>query len=153
MKKIFKITISLLACIVLFAIAKFSLFRDADINFYEEGWTAYENKQYDLTIFYLDKVEKNKYPNIVAPLGFSYFEKKDYQNTISNLQEAYDKKIGEKEGYYDKVANTLGISYMEKGDYDKSELYLKKAQELGNENALRNLQILDSLQQSQQKRP
>lgn len=38
MKKIFKITISLLACIVLFAIAKFSLFRDADINFYEEGW-------------------------------------------------------------------------------------------------------------------
>ncbi|MBQ0152498.1 MAG: hypothetical protein KBS61_06355, partial [Chryseobacterium sp.] len=82
---------------------------------------------------------------------FSYFEKKDFQNTISNLQEAYDKKIGEKEGYYDKIANTLGISYLEKGDYDKSGLYLKKAQELGNENALRNLQILDSLQQSQQK--
>ncbi|WP_407405559.1 tetratricopeptide repeat protein [Chryseobacterium sp.] len=143
----------IIAIIFFIAIIKNIFFTDGQTKLYEDGWTAYENKQYDLTIFYLNKVEKNKYPDIVAPLGFSYFEKKDFQNTISNLKEAYDKKIGEKEGYYDKIANTLGISYLEKGDYDKSELYLKKAQELGNENALRNLQILDSLQQSQQKRP
>lgn len=42
---------------------------------------------------------------------------------------------------------------MEKGDFDKSEFYLKKAQELGSPYSSRNLQILDSLQQSQQKRP
>ncbi len=154
-RKIILITgiIGIIISIIFFiAIIKYNFFTDGQTKLYEDGWTAYENKQYDLTIFYLNKVEKRKYPDIVAPLGFSYFEKKDYQNTIVNLQEAYDMKIGEKEGYYDKIANTLGISYLEKGDYDKSEFYLKKAKELGSPFSSRNLQILDSLQQAQKER-
>ena len=131
---------------------KYNFFTDEQTKLYQDGWTAYENKQYDLTIFYLNHVDKNKFPDIAAPLGFSYFEKKDFQNTIINLQEAYDKKIGKKEGYYDKVANTLGIGYMEKGDFDKSEFYLNKAKELGNPYSSRNLQILDSLKQAQKLR-
>ena len=38
---------------------------------------------------------------------------------------------------------------MEKEDFDKSEFYLKKAKELGSPYSSRNLQILDSLEQTQ----
>lgn len=148
MKKIFQIIIAVVAIILLFLIAKFSLFTDDNTKFYKDGWTAYENKQHDLTIFYLNHVDKNKYPDIVAPLGFSYFENKDYENAYSNLKEAYDKKIGKQEGYYDKILNTLGIISMEKKDFAKSEKYFIEAQKLGNPNSKKNLQILDSLEQS-----
>lgn len=79
-------------------------------------------------------------------LGFSYLEKQDFENAINNLQEAYNNKIGEKEGYYDKISNSLGICYMQKGDLNKSKLYLQEAQKLGNPDSKRNLQILDSLE-------
>lgn len=152
MKKIIFITGIIgiiIAIIFFFSVIKYNFFTDGHTKLYQDGWTAYENKQYDLTIFYLNHVDKNKFPDIVALLGFSYFEKRDYQNAIINLQEAYDKNIGQKEGYNDKIANTLGIIYMEKGDFDKSEFYLKKAKELGNPHSSRNLRILDSLEKAQ----
>lgn len=121
------------------AIAKYKLFIDNDTKFYKDGWTGHENKQYDLTIFYLSRIDKNKFPDIVAPLGFSYLEKQDFGNAITNLQEVYDKKIGEKEGYYDKISNSLGICYMQKGDLNKSKFFLQEAQKLGNSDSKRNL--------------
>ena len=147
MKKIVQIIVLLIAIIILFALAKYTLFRDGNSKMYDEGWTAYENKQYDLAIFQLSHVDKNKYPDIVAPLGFSYFEKKDYQNALENLQYAYDKKIGLKEGYLDKITNTLGIIYMERKDFKKSRFYLKEAMKHGSSNSIRNIQIIDSIEQ------
>lgn len=149
MKKILQIIILVIVLLLLAVIVKYKLFTDNDTKFYKDGWTAYENKQYDLTIFYLNRVDKNKFPDISAPLGFSYLEKQDFENAIHNLQEAYNNKIGEKEGYYDKISNSLGICYMQKGDLNKSKLYLQEAQKLGNPDSKRNLQILDSLEQAQ----
>ncbi|MGG5210057.1 tetratricopeptide repeat protein [Chryseobacterium sp. MIQD13] len=146
MKKILQIIILIIALLLLGVIIKYKLFTDNDTKFYKDGWTAYENKQYDLTIFYLNHVDKNKFPDVLAPLGFSYFEKQDFENAIINLQEAHNKRIGEKEGYYDKISNTLGICYMEKGDLNKAKLFLQEAQKSGNPDSRRNLQILDSLE-------
>ncbi|WP_282630748.1 hypothetical protein [Empedobacter sedimenti] len=145
MKKIICVFIVLITLISLFVIAKYKLFTDNNLKFYEDGWTAYENEQYDLTIFYLSHVDKNKYPDVVAPIGFSYFEKKDFPNALINLQDAYNKKIGIKEGYSDKISNTLGIIYMEKGEFDKSKFYFTDALNSNNPDSKRNLQILDSL--------
>lgn len=148
MKKALQIIILIIGLLLVGAIVKYTLFTDNDNKFYKDGWTAYENNQYDLTIFYLNHVDKNKFPDIVAPLGFSYLQKQDFGNAITNLQEAYDRKIGEKEGYYDKISNSLGICYMRKGDLEKSKFYLQQAEKLGNPDSKRNLQILDSLQQN-----
>ncbi|MPS65068.1 MAG: hypothetical protein DI622_04265 [Chryseobacterium sp.] len=148
MKKALQIIILIIGLLLVGAIVKYTLFTDNDNKFYKDGWTAYENNQYDLTIFYLNHVDKNKFPDIVAPLGFSYLQKQDFGNAITNLQEAYDRKIGEKEGYYDKISNSLGICYMQKGDLEKSKFYLQQAEKLGNPDSKRNLQILDSLQQN-----
>ncbi len=148
MKKVLQIIILIIGLLLVGAIMKYKLFTDNDNKFYKDGWTAYENNQYDLTIFYLSHVDKNKFPDIVAPLGFSYLQKQDFGNAITNLQEAYDKKIGEKEGYYDKISNSLGICYMQKGDLDKSRFFLQQAEKLGNPDSKRNLKILDSLQQN-----
>ena len=65
MKKIVQIIVLLIAIIILFALAKYTLFRDGNSKMYDEGWTAYENKQYDLAIFQLSHVDKNKYPDVV----------------------------------------------------------------------------------------
>lgn len=151
MKKILQIIVLAIVLLLLVAIGKYKLFTDNDTKFYKDGWAAYENKQYDLTIFYLNRVDKNKFPDISAPLGFSYLEKKDFENAINNLEEAYNNKIGEKEGYYDKISNSLGICYMQKGDLTKAKLFLQKAEKLGNPDSKRNLQILDSLEQVQNK--
>ncbi|PJJ62946.1 tetratricopeptide repeat protein [Chryseobacterium geocarposphaerae] len=148
MKKVLQIIILIIGLLLVGAIVKYKLFTDNDNKFYKDGWTAYENNQYDLTIFYLSHVDKNKFPDIVAPLGFSYLQKQDFGNAITSLQEAYDKKIGEKEGYYDKISNSLGICYMQKGDLDKSRFFLQQAEKLGNPDSKRNLKILDSLQQN-----
>ena len=92
MKKVLQIIILIIGLLLVGAIVKYKLFTDNDNKFYKDGWTAYENNQYDLTIFYLSHVDKNKFSDIVAPLGFSYLQKQDFGNAITNLQEAYDKK-------------------------------------------------------------
>lgn len=104
-----------------------------------------------MTLFYLNRVDKNKYPDVVAPLGFSYMEKKDYQSAISNLTVAYNNGIGKKEGYFDKITNSLGICYMQIGDLTKSKYFLLEAEKQGNPDSTGNLKILDSLQNSQNK--
>ena len=46
MKKIIHVFIVLITLILLFVIAKYKLFTDNNLKFYEDGWTAYENEQY-----------------------------------------------------------------------------------------------------------
>ena len=147
------IQIILLICSIFFfiVIIKYNFFTDSESKFYKDGWNSYENKQYDLTLFYLNRVDKNKYPDVVAPLGFSYMEKKDYQSAISNLTVAYNNGIGKKEGYFDKITNSLGICYMQIGDLTKSKYFLLEAEKQGNPDSTGNLKILDSLQNSQNK--
>lgn len=98
-----------------------------------------------MTLFYLNRVDKNKYPDVVAPIGFSYMEKKDYNNAIFNLTIAYNNGIGKKEGYRDKITNSLGICYMQIGDLTKSKYFLLEAEKQGNPNSSGNLKILDRL--------
>lgn len=147
------VQIILLICSIFFfvVIIKYNFFTDSESKFYKDGWDSYESKQYDLTLFYLNRVDKNKYPDVVAPLGFSYMEKKDYQNAISNLTVAYNNGIGKKEGYFDKITNSLGICYMQIGDLTKSKYFLLEAEKQGNPDSTGNLKILDSLQNSQNK--
>ncbi len=130
---------------------KYNFFTDNESKFYKNGWDSYENNQYDLTLFYLNRVDKNKYPDVVAPIGFSYMEKKDYNNAISNLTVAYNKGIGKKEGYFNKITNSLGICYMQMGNLTKSKYFLLEAEKQGNPNSKRNLQILDSLENTSNK--
>ena len=78
-------------------------------------------------------------------------EKKDYNNAISNLTVAYNKGIGKKEGYFNKITNSLGICYMQMGNLTKSKYFLLEAEKQGNPNSKRNLQILDSLENTSNK--
>lgn len=112
---------------------------------FKDGWDSFEKKQYDLTIFYLKKVDENNYPDINAPLGFSYLEKRDYKNAILNLSAAYNEKVGLNEGYFNKVTNSLGICYMETTLYDRAKIYFEESKEDGNSYAAKNLILVDSL--------
>lgn len=145
MKRAVQIILLIGSIFFFIVIIKYNFFTDSESKFYKDGWDSYENKQYDLTLFYLNRVDKDKYPDIVAPLGFSYMEKKDYQNAISNLTSAYNNGIGKKEGYFDKITNSLGICYMQIGNLSKSKYFLLEAEKQGSPDSGRNLQILDSL--------
>ncbi|MCY0977011.1 hypothetical protein PGH12_07610 [Chryseobacterium wangxinyae] len=151
MKRVFQIILLIGSVLFFVIIIKYYFFTDNDKKFYKDGWDSYENKQYDLTIFYLNHVDKNKYPDAVAPLGFSYMEKKDYNNAISNLIVAYENGIGKNEGYFDKITNSLGICYMQTGDLKKSKYFLSEAKKQGNPDSEINLKILDSLEQVRNK--
>ena len=52
-----------------------------------------------------------------------------------------------------KLVNLLGIAYSKNNDLKQARFYFLEAKKLGNQNSLRNIQILDSLEQVQKNAP
>lgn len=148
MKKIIQIIIGIIALGFIIVIAKNALFTDTSTQFYDDGWDAHEKKQYESAVFYFSKVDKTKYPDVVMALGSSYLELKDYRNAILNFQEAYKNKTAYSGGDFNKILNSLGYCYLQTGDLAKAKYFFQEAVKSGNSNSKKNLQILDSLEQT-----
>lgn len=146
MKKIFLILIGIIALGFIIVIAKNAIFTDANAQFYDDGWTAHEKGQYELAAFYFSKVDKNKYPDIPMALGASYLELKDYDKAIINFEEAYKNKKAYSPEDFSKILNSLGYCYLETRNLKSAKYFLQEAEKSGNPNSKRNLQILDSLE-------
>jgi|GEM_PF-895868 len=149
MKKTIQIIIGIIAFAFLIVIIKKNFFTDDNTQFYDKAWSAYENKQYETAIMYFNLIDKDKYPEILMPLGSSYLKIGNYNNAIQNLSKAYKIELGKKTDNYNKILNTLGVCYLEIKDLRQARFYLEKALNEGNQNSLRNIQILDSLEQVQ----
>ncbi|WP_294222670.1 tetratricopeptide repeat protein [uncultured Chryseobacterium sp.] len=146
MKKIVLIIVGIIAIGLIVVIAKNSIFTDSDTQFYEDGWEAHGKKQYELAIFYFERINKDKYPDAFMGLGSSYLELNDYENAILNFEKAVrnkDKYSPEDNG---KIQNSLGYCYLQIKNFNKAKQHLLEADQLGNPNSKRNLQILDSLE-------
>ncbi|WP_370900670.1 hypothetical protein [Chryseobacterium gossypii] len=153
MKKIVQIFIGTVALGLIVVIAKNSLFTDANTQFYDDGWDAHGKKQYELAIFYFDRVDKNKYPEAFMALGSSYLELKDYNNAILNFEKASENKDKYSTEDNSKIQNSLGYCYLQTKNLSKAKYHLLEADKLGNPNSKRNLRILDSLETVQINRP
>jgi len=151
MKKIIQIIIGFIIIGIWVAIIKTTFFTDDNQELYEKGISYYNDKEYVAAKQYFNWVDKRKIPEAVIPLGYSYFYTKDYENAIQNLQGAFEKKLGKPQSLSE-VANVLGISYMHINDLKNARIYLEKAKEMGNQNSVYNLKILDSLEQKLQNR-
>lgn len=149
MKKALQIIIGIIALGFIIVIAKNELFTDADTQFYNDGWDAHEKGQYELAVFYFNRIDKTKYPDVFMALGSSYLELKDYGNAVLNLQEAYKNKKAYNNEDFNKIINSLGYCYLQTRDLNKAKYFFQEAEKLGNPNSKRNLQILDSLNQKQ----
>lgn len=146
MKKILLIIVGIIAISSVVVIAKNSIFTDSDTQFYEDGWEAYDKKQYELAVFYFERLNKDKYPEAFMGLGSSYLELNDYHNAVLNFEKAVlnkDKYNSEDNG---KIQNSLGYCYLQTKKFSKARQHLLEADKLGNPNSRRNLEILDSLE-------
>lgn len=150
MKKILQITIGIIALGFIVVIAKNTLFTSADEKWYNEGWNAHEKGDYNTAIFYFNRLDKTKYPDVYVGLGSSYMNTGDFKNAIQNFLEAYKKNIGKGTQDYNKIRNSLGYCYSQIRDYRNARVYFNEAKQLGNENSNINLQILDSLEQKKE---
>lgn len=150
MKKILQITIGIIALGFIVVIAKNTLFTSADEKWYNEGWNAHEKGDYNTAIFYFNRLDKTKYPDVYVGLGSSYLNTGDFKNAIQNFLEAYKKNIGKGTQDYNKIRNSLGYCYLQIRDYRNARVYFNEAKQLGNENSNINLQILDSLEQKKE---
>ncbi len=151
MKKIIQIIIGIIAIGFIVVIAKNALFTSADEKLYDQGWSAYEKGDYKTAIFYFDKVDKAKYPDVFVGLGSSYMNIEDFDNAIQNFQEAYKKNLGKGTEDYNKVRNSLGYCYLQIGDYKNARFYFQEAMKSGSSNSKKNIQIIDSLEPTQNK--
>lgn len=147
MKKALQIIIGIIALGFMIVIAKNALFTSTDTQFYDDGWEAHGKGQYESAVFYFNKVDKTKYPDVVMGLGSSYLELKDYGNAILNFQEAYRNKKGYSSEDFNKILNSLGYCYLQTRDLAKAKYFFQEAEKLGNPNSKRNLKIIDSLEQ------
>ncbi|MBL1223102.1 tetratricopeptide repeat protein [Chryseobacterium sp. L7] len=84
-------------------------------------------------------------------LGASYLELKDYDKAIINFEEAYKNKKAYSPEDFSKILNSLGYCYLETRNLKNAKYFLQEAEKSGNPNSKRNLQILDSLEQVQNK--
>ncbi|WP_241331099.1 tetratricopeptide repeat protein [Chryseobacterium arthrosphaerae] len=148
MKKTFLILIGIIALGFIIVIAKNAIFTDADTQFYDDGWTAHEKGQYELAAFYFSKVDKARYPDAPMGLGASYLELKNYDKAIVSFEEAYKNKKAYSSEDYSKILNSLGYCYLQTGNLKNAKFFLQEAEKSGNLNSKRNLQILDSLEQT-----
>lgn len=151
MKKILQIIIGIIALGFIVVIVKNTLFTSADNRFYDDGWTAYEKGDFNTAIFYFEKIDKTKYPDVYVGLGSSYMNTEDFDNAIQNFQEAYKKNVGKGTEDYNKVRNSLGYCYLQIGDYKNARFYFQEAIKSGSSNSKKNIQIIDSLEPTQNK--
>lgn len=147
MKKILQIIIGIIALGFIVVIVKNTLFTSADNRFYDDGWTAYEKGDFNTAIFYFEKIDKTKYPDVYVGLGSSYMNTQDFDNAIQNFQQAYKKYLGKGTEDYNKIRNSLGYCYLQVGDYKNARFYFEEAMKHGSTNSIRNIQIIDSLEQ------
>ncbi|TWP30809.1 tetratricopeptide repeat protein [Apibacter muscae] len=152
MKKTTQVVLGFIALAFFIVIIKNTFFTDSNTQFYNKAWDAYEKQQYETAIIYFSYIDKDKYPEILMPLGSCYLRIGDYANAIQNLNEAYRRELGKKTGDYNKVLNTLGVCYLDIGNLKEARYFLEKALNEGNLNSTRNLQILDSLEREQTKK-
>lgn len=151
MKKIIQIILGIIAIGFIVLIAKNALFTSADEKLYDQGWSLYEKGDYKSAIFYFNKVDKTKYPDVLVALGASYMNTEDFDNAIQNFQEAYKKNVGKGTEDYNKVRNSLGYCYLQIGDYKNARFYFQEAMKSGSSNSKKNIQIIDSLEPTQNK--
>lgn len=149
MKVATQIIIGIIAVGLIIVIAKNSLFTDKSTQFYNDGWTAFEKKNYESSIFFFNHVDETKYPDVSMGLGASYLELKDYDNAILNLQKAYKNKQSYSSEDFNKILNSLGYCYLQTRELDKAQFFLEEGVKFGNPNSKRNIEIVDSLKQIQ----
>lgn len=87
------------------------LFKDRDTEFYQKGWEAYSKKECEMSIFYLNHVNKEKYPDILLPLGACYVDTENFNDAITIIEEALKKKIVKSQDYGN-ILGLLGYSYL-----------------------------------------
>ncbi|WP_295813102.1 hypothetical protein [uncultured Apibacter sp.] len=152
MKKIY-LFISFLAIPVFIGMVKLFLFTDSNEENFTKGIKAFDTENYNAAIIYFNWVDKKKYPEVIHYLGDSYLKIGDVSNCIQLLQEVYDKKSVNNMNELSKLVNLLGIAYSKNNDLKQARFYFLEAKKLGNQNSLRNIQILDSLEQVQKNAP
>lgn len=151
MKKLILVIIGIIAILGVIVIAKNNyVFSFGDTERIDKGWKAYENKEYSFAITQFVTVDFKKHPEVVMPLADSYLEIGEPYNAIQYLEPAYKSK-DYNSADLSKITNMLGIAYTKSGDYKKARTFLEESIKLGNSNSQQNLQILESLEQNQNK--
>ncbi|OBW40363.1 hypothetical protein AB670_03315 [Chryseobacterium sp. MOF25P] len=151
MKKYLLIGLGLIALLVIIAIIKNNyLFSFGDTERIDKGWSAYEKKDYSNAVVQFVAVDLNKNPDIIFPLADSYLEIGEPYNAIKYLEIAYKNKNYSSE-QQSQITNLLGIAYTNDKDYNKARIFLNESDKLGNQKSKKNLQILDSLENTSNK--
>ncbi|MGH1520387.1 tetratricopeptide repeat protein [Chryseobacterium sp. JK1] len=128
------------------AIAKNKLFTNPNDDLYNKGWTEYQSGEFQKSIMSLSGLDIKEYPKISMALGDSYFEMQDYKNAEKYLQITFDKHLFKNVDEKKMLTNMLGICNIELKNYKNARFFLEESEKLGNPNSKRNLQILDSLE-------
>ncbi|MGN7866948.1 hypothetical protein [Chryseobacterium sp.] len=148
MKKLTIIIIGIIAVLGIVVIAKNNyVFSFGDRERLDKGWKAYEGRDYSFAITQFVSVDLKDHPEVVMPLADSYLEIGEAYNAIQYLEPAYHGKNYSADER-SKITNMLGIAYTKEKNYKKARLFLEESNKLGNPNSKRNLQILDSLEQT-----
>ncbi len=148
--KIILLIIGIIAILGIIAIVKNNyVFSFGDTERLDKGWKAYESKDYSFAISQFLAVDHKKHPEVILPLADAYLEINEEDNAIKYLEPAYKNKNND----LPKITNMLGIAYIKSKDFKKARAMLLESEKLGNENSKINLHILDSLEQTQKKRP
>ncbi|WP_295813086.1 hypothetical protein [uncultured Apibacter sp.] len=154
MKKIIQIFLGIIAILGIIVIAKNNyIFSNPNQERLDKGWIAYQNNDYNYAIKQFILLNYSEYPEIILPLSDSYIQIGEYDNAIRNLKNAYNEKIYKNQNELSKLVNLLGIAYSKNNDLKQARFYFLEAKKLGNQNSLRNIQILDSLEQVQKNAP
>lgn len=151
MKKTLSIIIGFIALSIFISIIKITFFKNNDENFYNQGWDAYEKKDYNSAIILFNKIDSKKYPDVLGPIADSYMEIGDYENAIQNFEKVYKSNTAINTENYPSILNNLGLCYMLVGKLKEARFFLEKSYNLGNKNSSTNLNKLDSLEIKQSK--
>ncbi|MBB6369081.1 tetratricopeptide repeat protein [Chryseobacterium shigense] len=119
------------------------LFKNGNVNFFDQGVEYYNQKKYNEALFYFEKAEQLDNVDALKYSGTIYLETNDPQKAVSKF-EKYISKIGLNNKDSKFALNDLGVAYFKLNDIENAKKYWKKAVELGNETSLSNLKELET---------
>ncbi|MBI5642460.1 MAG: tetratricopeptide repeat protein [Deltaproteobacteria bacterium] len=97
---------------------------------YDIGKKAFEEKNYDRAVQYLEKVaaEKSSFADVYNMLGLIYYNHSRFEDAINSFKRALDLNPN-----YTEVSLNLSVVYNELGDFDKSSQVYERARQVRKE--------------------
>ncbi|WP_295813092.1 hypothetical protein [uncultured Apibacter sp.] len=153
MKKTIQIMLGILSLLGIIAIAKNNyIFSNADNEYIEKGWKAYENKDYNYAISNFKFANPEKHFELLQVLGECYYNIDSINEAIYYLENAFVKSKLTKEEII-RIQNLLGICYIQKNNFNKAKYYLAKSKKLNDSASFKIIHFLDSLEKVQKNAP